>query len=72
MRSRYHWDHLFCNKVFTLHKYKDYDCSQSSICQQVRNAASQRGLSIEIFDSGAHVEVYVMSIDPETKSTLFT
>lgn len=61
MKGRYAWDKLFSNKIFTLYRGKDYDCSQSSICQQIRNAAAQRGVSVGISDDGDYVECHVTS-----------
>lgn len=59
----YDWDARFTRRGFVLWKGRDYNCSQSSICQQIRNAASQRGWEIEISDEGNRVEVTVKNWD---------
>jgi hypothetical protein len=48
MARRYIWDDWFALKRFTLTKGLHYMCSQSSICQQIRDAASDRKISVSI------------------------
>ena len=59
MRKRlYKWDTLFTRPRFTLVRGKDYTCSQSSIVQQVRNAARGKA-RVRIKDEGTRVVVEV-------------
>lgn len=64
MKGRYKWDNLFCNKVFTLYKGRDYECSQSSMVSQIRTAASNRGLSVSVHDGSDCVEVLISGPQP--------
>ncbi len=56
-RRQYRWDVLFSKSRFILARDIDYDCSQSSIIQQIRNAAAVLRVPIKIKDMGSHVEV---------------
>ncbi len=72
MKEKYSWDKLFCHKVFTIYKGKDYYCSQSSMVGQIRNAASQRGVKVTIDDGDTYIIVAVGSaIEPEILEPLF-
>jgi hypothetical protein len=44
----YPWDSWFARESFRLVRGRDYDCPVSSIIQQVRNAASRRGLGVSV------------------------
>lgn len=55
----YSWDDWFSKDVFTIRQRRDYHCSTSSMVQQVRNAASARGLLVEIQDLGHSILVKV-------------
>jgi len=62
MRKRlYDWSSLFTRARFTLVRGRDYTCSQSSIVQQVRNAATQQEppARVKIRDEGTRVVVEV-------------
>ncbi len=56
---KYDWDAWFKRGTFLLIKGREYTCSQSAIAQQVRVAASKRGLSVTLqdVDSGMAVKV---------------
>lgn len=63
----YDWGDWFAHRRFTLHKGMDYDCSQSSISQQVRNAASERGLRVSVIEGEDSVTVVVVERKEEKK-----
>lgn len=44
MKTLYNWDAWFAKTKFTLVNKKDYKCSQAIMTQQIRNAATARGL----------------------------
>lgn len=47
--SKYPWDKWLRGKRRrTLHKHTDYQCKSHGMAGQIRNAASQRGLSVRI------------------------
>lgn len=63
---KYTWEDWFAEpydtdgrKRIVLYAGKDYNCSQSSICQQIRTAARQRGLLVNIVDLDSHIIVVV-------------
>ena len=55
----YEWDAWFEKDHFVLKRGSHYDVSQSSMSQQVRNAASQRGLGVVVMDQGSQLRVVV-------------
>jgi hypothetical protein len=46
-RSLYRWDAWFSRPRFSI-RHRDYNCSRSSMCQQIRNAASERGVLVSV------------------------
>lgn len=50
MPKRYDWDEWFRAAEFTLRRGEQYECSQEAICQQVRAAASDRGIGVTVQD----------------------
>lgn len=44
----YPWDRWFKRGRFTLRRYHDYFCSPYSMGQQIRNAASRRGIKVKV------------------------
>lgn len=48
--KRYKWDDWFALRKFILRRGEQYSCSQSSMAQQIRNAASNRNLRVKITD----------------------
>lgn len=56
---KYHWDLWLSRRRFRLRRGEDFACSASSMVQQIRNAASLRGIgvSIEEKDNGIDVRV---------------
>ena len=57
--KRYQWNKWFRESRFTLVRGRDYYCSQSSMCQQIRNAAGVRGLAVNLFDHESKIVVFV-------------
>ena len=55
----YDWNTLFRKKVFTLLEGEDFDCTCESMEQQVRNAASRRGLRVIVVLEDGTVSVVV-------------
>ena len=63
-KVKYDWDRLFRRQRFTLWRGDDYTCSQSSMAQQIRNAASLRCVRVrvvEVQDDGGGFTVMVMN-----------
>ena len=61
MRQRlYDWDKLIvAGARFKLRRGHEYDCSQSAIVQQIRNAAAGRDKRAKIKDTGRAVVVEI-------------
>lgn len=55
----YQWDNWFPRRRFTLRRGTDYSCTQSSMSQQVRNAAAARGLRVSVVDGEDELTVVV-------------
>ena len=60
----YLWDEWFGHETFELYYGRDYDCSQSSMYQQIRNAASTRGLKVIVVDQNTHFVIVVKQRAP--------
>lgn len=61
----YAWDRWFGKDEFRLVRGVDYQCSQSTMCQSVRNAASKRGIRVSIRDNGNGIVVRVKRMEDE-------
>lgn len=57
--AKYNWEEWFTRGRFTLRRGRDYRVSQSSMVQQVRNAAHEAGLHVSIQDAGNRLVVTV-------------
>ena len=55
----YLWDKWFARRRFSLRRGYDYFCTQSSMSQQIRNAASARGLAVGIVETDDGLTVLV-------------
>lgn len=55
----YDWKALFKKRRFTLEQGTDYTCSQASMTQQIRTAASDRGLSVSVVEGPGSLTVVV-------------
>lgn len=69
-KPKYHWDEWFASGRFVLLRKKHYSCSESSIVQQVRNAASARGLKVRARSerNGVVIEVEVRDAESRRKN----
>lgn len=65
-RQLYDWDRWLALPSFELRRGEHYSCSQSAICQQIRNAAAKRDLRVSIEDHEHAVYVLVHHHMPET------
>lgn len=59
MRRKYRWEEWFRKDRTTIRYGEDYSCSQSVMCQAIRNAACQRGIRVRLVDDrdAIHIEV---------------
>lgn len=46
----YDWDDWFRRRAFVLRQGQEYDCAVSAMVQQVRNAATARGLKVSVLE----------------------
>lgn len=65
-KRQYDWPRWFSRRRFTLTGGIDYQCSTKSMAQQVRNAASARGILVSIVESPGGLTVVVYQ--PEVAS----
>lgn len=49
--KRYNWERLLSCSRFRLVRGVDYDCSTRGMAQQVRQAASERGMHVRLVES---------------------
>ena len=59
MRIKYKWNEWFSQEEFTIQFGTDYIVSQSTMIQQIRNAAHVRGISVNIKDTHTGFRVKV-------------
>lgn len=59
-RRKYPWELWLAGGRISLKRGRDYDVSQSTICQTVRNNASQRGLRVRLQDVGDGITIEVV------------
>ena len=60
----YPWDSWLARDRIVLRRGKDYQCSQSVMAQQIRNAAVQRGLRVSLEDRLDSFLIHIRSLDP--------
>ncbi len=60
MNRKYRWDDWLGRPQTVLVRGVHYRCSQSSMCQSIRNNASQRGLRVRLTDNGTDILVEVL------------
>lgn len=65
-RRKYAWEDWFSRPETIIVAGVHYHCSQSTMCQTVRNNASRRGLRVKLTDVGTEVLIEVR--DAGTKS----
>lgn len=60
MRRIYFWESWFSRSSFRLRRGVDYRCGQGTMAQNIRTAASERGLSVSITEreDGLTVRVF--------------
>lgn len=58
-RKLYDWEEWFSRSRFTLWRGRDYLTGNYSFVQQLRNAATQRGLKISVEEDGNRITVTV-------------
>ena len=64
---KYSWERLFRQSWFRLRRGVDYDCPQSAMAQQIRNAASSREKRVRLVDKDDH---FIVFVEPKTKALL--
>lgn len=66
----YHWLEWFKRKQFVLRRGLDYRCPQTTMVQQIRNAAVKYGVKVSIKDVNDGFIVNVSPFDGEEKCLL--
>lgn len=64
---KYPWEEWFSNKITVLVRGEDYDCSQSTMIQMIRNKASQVGLKLKVVDTDTEIVIVVMGRREESE-----
>lgn len=59
-RRKYKWDIWFGQPRTVLTRGVDYQCSQATMAQTVRNNASQRGLRVSVTDTGDSIVIEIV------------
>lgn len=54
-KKMYDWDGWFAQGSFKLRRGRQFNCRPSSIIQQARNAASERGLGLIVIESDQEI-----------------
>lgn len=57
--KKYDWDEWFGRPKFVVRKGRDFDCSMTSMAQQIRSEASLRGVPISIAEKRGSLAVNV-------------
>jgi hypothetical protein len=60
MRRKYQWEEWFARDRTVLLSGVHYRCSQSTMCQMVRNEASRRRLRVRLRDTGTEIWIEVI------------
>ena len=67
-KRKYRWEEWFDQPRTLLVRDSDYTCSQSSMCQAIRNSASQHGVRVHLIDTGDSIIIEVVdAIQPTTQ-----
>jgi hypothetical protein len=64
VQKLYDWEKWFGKPRFALKRGRDYGCATSSMAQQVRNAASEHGVSVSITERAGGLDVIVRGEAP--------
>lgn len=59
MTKKYNWELWFVRDRTILLRGVDYTCSQSSMCQSIRNAATKHGVRVGLTDTGDAIMIEV-------------
>jgi hypothetical protein len=68
MRKLYPWDKWLGKPRTRLRKGVDYSCPQSSICQQIRNAATRLGVRVTVDETKDGKGVVIEVVEREDKA----
>lgn len=60
MQRKYPWEEWFKEKITVIVRGEDYDCSQSSMVQSIRNRATLDGLKVKVIDTDTEIIIVVM------------
>lgn len=60
MQRKYPWEEWFKEKITVIVRGEDYDCSQSSMVQSIRNRATLAGLKVKVVDTDTEIIIVVM------------
>ena len=60
MRRKYLWEEWLSRPRTVLSRNVHYHCSQSTMAQMTRNAASARGVRVRLTDTGTEIVVEVV------------
>lgn len=66
MKRQYLWEQWFGQRRAVLLRGVHYRCSQSSMCQAIRNEACRRRLRVRLTDGGTEVILEVVGAIPRT------
>lgn len=55
MQRKYQWEEWFGRPCTVLLRGIHYNCSQSAMCQSIRNNASRRGVRVSLVDTGTEI-----------------
>ena len=59
MKRIYFWESWFSRPSFRLTRGSDFHCGSGTMCQNIRTAASERGVSVSIRERGDELLVRV-------------
>ncbi len=68
-RRKYPWEDWFAAGDVTIIRGLDYDCSQATMVQTIRNNASTRGLYVSVIDLGNVIRIEVLGERDDTART---
>lgn len=63
-RRKYPWELWFSRPRVVIVRGIDYDCSQATMVQSIRNAASIRGVGVGVQDKGTAISIEVRNALP--------
>lgn len=69
MNQKYPWETWFGRSRTVLLRGVHYKCSQSAMCQLIRNNASKRGMRVRLTDTGTEIVMEIGASDGEVPRT---